>query len=174
MTPKITNKCENVAPRLQKDLQNGGKSGLRTWFFRLWANLDFVRQYNEIHGFSYFRAVPGPSKIDKKTGLEKHVKKEHQKSCFLAKKLQKATPNGAQMGHKFPPNLPPSVTFSDFVTFRGPRVPQRRLKATLGPKLTPKCMKIAPKVVQNTSTFDKIIWKHYRKNVQQYGLKYVP
>ena len=129
MTPQITKKCENVAPRLQKDLQNGGKSGLRTWFFRLWANLDFVRQYNEFHGFSYFRAVPGPAKIDKKTGLEKHVRKKHVKNRVFFKKNAKRRP---QMEPKWDPN---SLPICPRATFGGPRVPQRRLKATLGPKL---------------------------------------
>ena len=45
------------------------------------------------------------------------------------------------MGHDFAPNLAPNVTFSDFVTLRGSRVPKGYPKAPPGAKKIPTCIK---------------------------------
>ena len=137
-TLKNTNKYKNVAPRLQKYLQNGAQSALGTWFFRLWPILDFVQLYKVLFDFHGFRVPRGDQKTIKKRFRKKNVEKAGPKPIFLQTNAKNEPNMSSDFDHEFSPNSPPRGHCSN-----------------LGPKGTKKEPKGAKRVLKDTKRIQK-------------------
>ena len=157
---KNTKKYENVAPRLQKDFQNGGKSGPRMCFFRLWPILDFVQHYKGFVWFSWFWATPGRPKNDKKTLQKKERQKSRAKTDFLQKNAKMEPKMNSDLDHEFSPNSPPRGHYSDLGPKGAQKEPKGAKRVPKDPKTAQKGAKRVPKRCQKGA---KEVWNLYLK-----------